>query len=116
MNYATGPTVAIHPGAGAYSRARIWPVQRFAEVARSLIKMHNVPVIIVGGPDEVEAAATLEELVQDEAVHNVAGKTTIHETAALIERCSLFPGQRQRAHAYRRCRRHTGGRAVRPIQ
>jgi lipopolysaccharide heptosyltransferase II len=91
MNYAAKP-VAIHAGAGAYSRARIWPTERFAEVARSLIKMHNIPIIIVGGPDEVEAATTLQRLVQGDAVHNLAGKTTIHETAALIERCSLFLG------------------------
>lgn len=91
MNRATR-LVAVHPGAGAYSKARIWPAERFAEVARDLIEGHDAQVIIVGGPDEVEAATTLEHLVDSPAIHSLAGKTTVHETAALIERCSLFVG------------------------
>ena len=91
MNYA-GKPVAIHRGAGAYSKARIWPVERFAEVARYVIDKHNHPVIILGGPDEIEAAATLQQLVNSTQICNLAGKTTIHETASLLERCSLFVG------------------------
>jgi heptosyltransferase-2 len=90
-NHAT-TLVAVHPGAGAYSRARIWPVERFAEVARGLIAEHDAHVIIVGGPDEIDSANVLERLVDSPAVHNMAGKTSVHETAALIERCSLFVG------------------------
>jgi lipopolysaccharide heptosyltransferase II len=91
MNHATS-LVAIHLGAGAYSKARIWPVERFAVVARNLINANNASIIIVGGPDEVGAAADLERLIKSPSVHNLAGKTTIHETAALIERCKLFVG------------------------
>lgn len=87
-----GPLVAIHPGAGAYSKARIWPEERFAEVAKELIKLHNASIIVLGGPDEVEAAITLQELADSPEVYNLAGRTTIHETAAIIERCSLFLG------------------------
>ncbi len=86
------PLVAIHPGAGAYSRARIWPIERFAEVAKKLIKLHNASIIVLGGPDEVKAAATLQRQVSSPAVYNLAGSTSIHETAAIIERCSLFLG------------------------
>jgi lipopolysaccharide heptosyltransferase II len=89
----TGPIVAIHPGAGAYSLARIWPVEGFAEVARGLIVSHNAAIIVLGGPDEEEKAEHLLERVgYNERVHNLAGRTTIHETAALIERCDLFLG------------------------
>ncbi len=90
-NHAT-TLVALHPGAGAYSKARIWPVERFADVAQNIIERYHASIIIVGGPDEVDAAASLERLVNSPAVHNLAGKTTVHETAALIERCSLFIG------------------------
>ncbi|HYP40402.1 MAG TPA: glycosyltransferase family 9 protein [Chloroflexia bacterium] len=89
----TGPVIAIHPGAGAYSLARIWPVEGFAEVARGLIDAHDAAIIVLGGPDEVERAERLVEMVgYNERVHNLAGRTTIHETAALIERCDLFLG------------------------
>ncbi len=87
------PLVAIHPGAGGYSRARIWPAEGFAEVARDLISSRDASIIILGGPDEVETAANLETLISDaERVLNLAGRTTIHETAAVIELCNLFVG------------------------
>ena len=91
-----GPLIAIHPGAGWYSRARIWPVENFAAVARGLIESHGAAVIVLGGPDEQESATALKELVDGEAdegrVLNLAGRTSIHETAALLEHCDLFLG------------------------
>lgn len=87
------PLVAIHPGAGRYSLARIWPAERFAEVARALVDAHGADIIVTGGPDEVEIAAALEALVaRPGRVHVLAGRTSIHVTAALIERCDLFVG------------------------
>lgn len=87
------PLLAIHPGAGAYSRARIWPVEGFANVAKGLIKSHGANVVILGGPDEVEAASQLEQLVGEAGmVLNLAGHTSIHQTAAIIEECDLFLG------------------------
>jgi lipopolysaccharide heptosyltransferase II len=89
----TGPIVAIHPGAGAYSLARIWPVEGFAEVARGLIVSHDAAIVVLGGPDEVKKAEHLLDRVgYNDRVHNFVGRTTIHETAALIERCDLFLG------------------------
>jgi heptosyltransferase-2 len=85
------PLVAIHPGAGAWSKARIWPTDRFAEVARRLISEHDASILVIGGPDEAEAARRLVALVAPE-VRNLAGRTSIHQTAALIERCDLFVG------------------------
>ena len=87
-----GPVVAIHPGTGAYSRARIWPVEGFGEVARNLAHEYNARIVIVGGPDEIEIAARLEGIVGGASVLNLAGQTSIHETAAVLERCDLLVG------------------------
>jgi heptosyltransferase-2 len=85
--------VAIHPGAGAYSPARIWSLDGFAEVARGLIDSHDAAIIVLGGPDEVDRAARLEGMIgKGGRVLNLAGRTSIHETAAIIERCDLFIG------------------------
>jgi heptosyltransferase-2 len=87
------PLLAIHPGAGAYSRARIWPVAGFGMVAKGLIKSHGTSVVILGGPDEVEAASQLEQLIGDAGrVLNLAGRTGIHQTAAIVAECDLFLG------------------------
>jgi heptosyltransferase-2 len=92
INRAT-PLVAIHPGAGWYSRARIWPVEGFARVARGLMESHGVTVVIVGGPDEQEIAERLEALAGDSGcVLNLVGRTSIAETAALLAQCDLFVG------------------------
>jgi heptosyltransferase-2 len=92
-NGRAGPLVAVHPGSGWYSRARIWPVERFAEVARDLIDTQGAKIIIIGGTDEQASAARLETLVdRGQHVLNLVGRTTIHETAAVLERCSLFVG------------------------
>jgi lipopolysaccharide heptosyltransferase II len=92
INHATN-VIALHPGAGFYSRARIWPAERFARVARGLIECEEAHVIVLGGPDEVEMAAVIEqECGCPEHIHNLAGRTTIHETAAIIQQCDLFLG------------------------
>ena len=88
-----GPLVAIHPGAGAYSPARIWPIKGFAAVARGLIDSHDAAIILLGGPDEVEKAMHLEQAIgQSGRVLNLAGQTSIHQTAAVIDGCDLFVG------------------------
>ncbi|MDQ6694902.1 MAG: glycosyltransferase family 9 protein [Chloroflexota bacterium] len=86
------PVVAMHAGAGAYSRARIWPVERFAEVARGLVASHDARIVIVGGPGEEEGAGVLEGLIGRTHTLSLAGHTSIHETAAVLERCDLFVG------------------------
>jgi lipopolysaccharide heptosyltransferase II len=87
------PLVAIHPGAGWYSRARIWPVEGFAAVARGLAKSHGATVLVLGGPDEAPIAARLVELAGEGGrVVDMVGRTSIVETAALIEECDLFVG------------------------
>jgi heptosyltransferase-2 len=87
------PLVAVHPGAGWYSRARIWPVEGFARVARGLMESHGAAVAIVGGPDEGEIAQRLEEMAGGSGrVVNLVGRTSIAQTAALLEKCDLFLG------------------------
>ena len=53
--------------------------------------------MILGGPDETEMAAELAELIDSAVetgrmVRSLAGRTTLQETAAVIERCKLFMG------------------------
>jgi heptosyltransferase-2 len=87
------PTVAVHTGAGWYSLARIWPTERFAQVARALIAEEGASIVVLGGPDETEQAARLvEQIGYNGRVLNMAGRTSIHQTAAVIERCDLFLG------------------------
>jgi ADP-heptose:LPS heptosyltransferase len=68
-------------------------VEQFAGVARGLTRSHDAAIIVLGGPDEVERADLLTKLIGNEGrVLNLAGRTNIHETAAVIEQCDLFLG------------------------
>jgi len=92
-----GPLVAVHSGSGGFSPARRWPPIRFAGVARQLIAQHGARIVILGGPDETEMAAGLAKMIDKtvgtgKTVRSLAGRTTLHETAAVIERCRLFLG------------------------
>lgn len=97
LSEGDGPLVAVHAGSGGFSPARRWPLARFAGVAGRLIKQHNARIVILGGPDETEMAADLAKMIDDtvatsKTVRSLAGRTTLHETAAVIERCQLFVG------------------------
>ncbi len=90
-----GPLIAIHPGAGWYSTARRWPAAHFAALIATLVRERDADILLLGGPDEEDLAAEVRENVPaDERarVYNIAGRTSIAGTAALLQRCALFIG------------------------
>ena len=82
--------IGIHPGSGIFQAGfRRWAPERFARVADRLIKTYNAQVIIFGGKQEISLAERVASLMKKNPII-AAGKTTLGETAALIERCNLF--------------------------
>ncbi len=85
-----GPVVAIHPGSGAFSVARRWPAERFAQVADGLAAA-GCTVLIVAGPGE-------EALAQRACTAMCAQATVLREhggpraLAAVLRGCQLFVG------------------------
>lgn len=79
------PFVLLHPGASA--SARRYPVERFAEVGRSLWQATHYPVAITGAERDRELAEQLKAAIGPGAV-SLAGETTLPELAALIERAT----------------------------
>lgn len=79
--------IAIAPGAG--SPKRIWRMSGFVQLARSLVQESGVRILIVGGLRDRDRAARLKEEVGAAAV-NLAGKATIRQTAALLQRAALL--------------------------
>lgn len=77
---AAGATI-LHPGAS--SKARRWPVERWAAVARAEIAAGR-RVVVTGDDDELPLARTIAALARldDEAV--VAGRTDLCELAAIV--------------------------------
>ncbi len=90
--------VAILPGGGSNPgmelTAKRWPLDRYRELARRLVRELDVEVLLIGGPEDAELNARLLEGldVPEGSVKNIAGKTSFGELAAQLERCALFIG------------------------
>jgi len=85
-----GPVVALGPGAA--HRQRQWPVERFVELGRWLVSEHDAQLVIVGGPEDLDAANAMCAALGDTQAINAAGRTTLRQTAALLARCDVYIG------------------------
>lgn len=76
--------VAIFPGASIAERR--WGAERFRRMADHLM-LRGIPVVVVGGEGDAEEGAYI---VRNCRGLNLAGKTTLAETAAVIARSALL--------------------------
>lgn len=77
--------VGINPGA-TYGTAKQWYPDRFVDVARRLSK-RGLKAVVVGGPSEAELG---DRVAREAGGLSLAGRTSILQLAAVIERCRLF--------------------------
>lgn len=75
--------VTLFPGASIPERR--WGVDKFRELARKLMP-NGLRLVVVGGADDREAG---EEIVKDGGL-NLAGSTSLIETAAILEKSTLL--------------------------
>ncbi|HTH47975.1 MAG TPA: glycosyltransferase family 9 protein [Candidatus Limnocylindria bacterium] len=78
-------------GLGASQANKLWPVERFVDVAKDLAGRMPVRFVGIGGGDLVAQGERLEAGLGDLAV-SLAGKLALPQTAALLARCDLFVG------------------------
>lgn len=78
--------VMINPGAGW--GAKQWPTDRYAEVAKALAQ-DGIPCLVNYGPGEEQMAEQIQLATRG---HAAAGKFSIAELTAIIQRARLFIG------------------------
>ncbi len=83
------PLIAVHGGAGALVKQ--WPAQYWAAVAARLADARGAAILLTGGPGEQALAADIAAAMPGPA-HNLAGKTTLGQLAAVYEQCDLVLG------------------------
>lgn len=94
----TRTRVALLPGGGSNPgmqlTAKRWSLERYQELTERLVLELHAEVLLIGGPDDAALNQQLLEGLHVPAgsVINLAGKTTIGELAAQLERCNLFIG------------------------
>jgi ADP-heptose:LPS heptosyltransferase len=81
------PFVCMH--AGARLRSRRWPLERYAEVARSLLA-RGWPVVMTGSSGERALTAQLVQALPSGAVHDLTGRTSLGAIGGVLTRCSLL--------------------------
>jgi ADP-heptose:LPS heptosyltransferase len=79
---------AFAPAAG--SPARCWPIERFEWVADQLAG-RGLRILVVGGTGDEPLAKRIKHGRARDVI-SVVGQTTLRQTAALLERCSVFVG------------------------
>ena len=83
--------IGIHVGGeGLWGRKR-WAPANFAAVAEALTRRAGGKVVVLGGREEADLAADVARRAQS-PVFNLAGQTTLGETAAMAAACALFIG------------------------
>jgi lipopolysaccharide heptosyltransferase I len=86
---AAGRFAVLNPGAGWPSK--VWPAERYGELARTLAKSHGLPSVAVWGVPSERALA--ERIVAESGSHaRLAPATSMTELAALCRRAALFVG------------------------
>lgn len=79
--------VAIHPSASCVSKR--WMPDRFAQVADRLVASCNVRICLVAGAEDAPYANAVASAMQA-PVLNLAGRLTVAELAALLQRSALL--------------------------
>lgn len=79
-----GGFVTIFPGASIPERR--WGAARFRSVVESLAA-NGIQSVVLGGPEDVAAG---DEVVRGGTGLNLAGRTSLPVTAAIIDRCSVL--------------------------
>jgi len=85
-----GPLIGIHPGSGMMEPHKRWPAERFVQLA-NLLTAARGKLIFLGGPEEKSLSEEISRAVRG-ATYNVAGKLTLGQLAALMERLTVVIG------------------------
>jgi heptosyltransferase III len=82
--------IAIHPGSG--SEEKIWPLERFVELAAALFRSNeDNRLLLIGGEADEERATQLARALPRERV-SVATNLPLPDLAGVLQNCGLFIG------------------------
>lgn len=82
--------LCFHPGCGENGKPREWKIENYIVVANRLYQTDNsIRILITGTNIELDLCNKLYDNIQDFAI-NTAGKFTLEQTAALVERANLM--------------------------
>ena len=91
----SAPVITIAPGGGASwgieAKIKRWPEEKFALLVNKIIEKYNVTVIIIGDLKDKDLLSNIETGLKYKVI-NLTGKTTLTQSAAIIDSADLFIG------------------------
>jgi ADP-heptose:LPS heptosyltransferase len=84
------PLVAIHPCANAVFKE--WPLDRFAEIGRHLVKNKKCRIAILGAAGRDELLADILAKRIGSGVVDISGKTPFRTLLAFLKLCDMYIG------------------------
>ena len=85
--------VCISPGTAESAKARMWPAQRYAELANELLKNNKVKLIFTGTSNESALIGSIvQNISKKERVVDVSGELSLAQLFCLMKKCLLFIG------------------------
>jgi heptosyltransferase-1 len=81
------PRIAISPT--SRWETKNWPLERFAAVAKELQESQQATIVLLGGPDDIDACQHIESAL-DAPCENWAGKTTLVEMGSQLQTVDLL--------------------------
>lgn len=83
----SGPLIGLHPGAGR--RIKEWPIERFVELGRRLVRDRSATLVLTGSAGEAGKTATIGKALPG-ATLDFAGKLTLGGSAEMMSACDAF--------------------------
>jgi lipopolysaccharide export system permease protein len=88
------PVLALAPGANSYGKK--WPAERYAEAAREITSEYGflpgARILVVGDAKDVETAAPIRTMFDDNDLIDLTGATPIDLAAACLARAGFYIG------------------------
>jgi len=83
--------IGFHPGTAVLKNhiRRRWEPEKFAELAKRLIKNYNAKILVFGGPDEDKLKENIRALTKGQDIYCV-NKLNLPQSAALMKSCRVF--------------------------
>ena len=79
-------------GVGAGTASRKYPLAQWLQAMTQIYDKYKLPFVICGGKSEASDGAYIQQRMPQGSILNLAGKTTLRETAALIKRAYCYLG------------------------
>ena len=82
--------VVLNPGSSQLLPLRQWPEQHYGELARTLLRDHDLFVVLIGLADDVALGNRIARAVGSSRCVNLCGKTSFDELMALLHMARLL--------------------------